>query len=226
MKVLIIEDDPLTVESLSLLFRLRQPEAKVIIALKGEKGIELVEKESPDIVILDLGLPDIDGMDVLKEIRSFSRVPLIILTARSATMEIVKGLELGADDYIVKPFDPIVLLARVKNVLRHTLEQAGEETVIYGDMAIDLVRGEIKKPGEMVKLSATEVEILSLLIANEGKVVSHTTLMERVWGEGVETTDLLRKYIQYLREKLGDDPNNPRIILSERGRGYKFLRPK
>jgi two-component system KDP operon response regulator KdpE len=120
MKVLIVEDDLITVETISLVFRLRWAEAKLVSTTKGAEAIELVEAETPDVIILDLGLPDIDGMDVLKEIRSFSQVPIVILIARVESTSMLRGLESGADEYIIKPFDPMELLTRVKNVLHHT----------------------------------------------------------------------------------------------------------
>lgn len=230
MKVLLIEDDPATVEAVSLAFQFRWPETSLVSTEKGDEGTELVEKEAPDVVILDLGLPDIDGVDVLREIRRFSDVPVIILTARTEDEAVVKGLELGADDYVTKPFDPMVLLARVKSVLRRTRmpELRGKEgRIAAGGLVIDLAARKVLVNNSPVALTATEWTLLSELMRNEGRVVSQQRLAERLWGEqAVESPSSMRSYIARLRAKLGDNPEAPRIILTEYGAGYRFLRPK
>lgn len=229
MKVLIIEDDLVAVESVSLCFEIRWAGVQVISTAKGAGGAELVDTESPDVVILDLGLPDIDGMEVLRHIRSFSDVPLIILTGRDDQTTTVRGLELGADDYITKPFDPMVLLARVKAILRRSQmpELRGEEKAwVSGNLVIDLATRETTLSGKPVKLTPTEYQLLYHLVRNEGKVLSHRFLLQKVWGEEyIDSIEFIKKYIHRLREKLGDDLSNPKLILSERGMGYKLIRP-
>ena len=229
MRVLIIEDDPATVEMVSLAFEIRWPEATLMSTAKGIEGIELVEKESPDVVVLDLGLPDIDGMKVLRDIRQFSDVPLIILTARTEDSAIVQGLEWGADDYVTKPFDSMVLLARVKNVLGRTWMpqlRGNQGRIAGGGLVIDLAARQAIVNGNPVALTATEWTLLSELVRNEGRVLSQQRLAERLWGEGpVESSSAIRSYISRLRTKLGDNPQNPRIILTEYGAGYRFMRP-
>jgi len=226
MKALIVEDDAATIEAVSVLFKVRWPEVKVISTATGAEAAHLVESESPDVVILDLSLPDIDGIEVLKEIRQFSDVPTVVLTARAESISVVQGLELGADDYVTKPFDPAVLLSRVKNVLRHVAQAADMEPVTFGDLVIDLARGKITRGEQVTRLTSNERAVLSLLMKNEGSIVSHATLVEEVWGGSYDAAESLRKYIQYLRRKLGDDLDNPRIIISEWGRGYRFVHPE
>jgi len=225
MKALIVEDDRATVEAVSMVFKLRWNEMEVISSTTGAEVSHLVETELPDVIILDLMLPDIDGIEVLREIRHFSNVPVVVLTARLESITMIEGLEMGADDYITKPFDPVVLLARVKNVLRHTPHMMVEEPRVFGDLVIDLVQGEIAHGEEVTRLTSNERAILSLLVGNEGKIVSHATLIKEVWGGNYDASDSLRKYIQYLRQKLGDNMESPRVIISEWGRGYRFVPP-
>ncbi len=230
MKVLLIEDDPATVESVSLAFELRWPDTTFLYTRKGGEGVALVEKESPDVVILDLGLPDIDGMEVLHEIRQFSDVPVVILTGRTGDTDIIKGLEDGAEDYVTKPFNPMVLLSHVKSVLARTNmpELRGNLARIVGsELIIDLAARRVSVKGKPVSLTASEWVLLSEFVRNEGRVVSHQRLADRLWGgEAFVDTSALRVYISRLRAKLGDDPEMPRIITSERGSGYRFIRPR
>ena len=229
MKVLVIEDDAATVEMLSLAFEFRWPESILISTDKGIKGAELVEKESPNVVILDLGLPDMDGIEVLREIRQFSNVPVIILTARTEDSDVVRGLELGADDYVTKPFDSMVLLARVKSVLGRTEMpqlRGTQSRVSAGGLVIDLAARQVMVNGTPVALTATEWTLLSELIQNEGRVVTQERLAHRLWGEStLEISSTIRSYVARLRIKLGDNPQSPKIILTERGTGYRFVRP-
>lgn len=229
MKVLVIEDNPDIQEAISLTFELNWPEAKVISAAEGASGINKAETDSPDMIILDLGLPDIDGFKVLKDIRSFSDVPLIILTVRNEEIDKVRGLELGADDYVVKPFNHMELLARVRAVLRrsHVPELKGiEQPFITPNLSIDFASRTVTKASKQIKLTPTEFNLLRYLVRNEGKVLTHHALLEKVWGEEyIDSTEYLKVYVQRLRDKLEDDPAEPSIIISERGVGYKFIKP-
>ena len=229
MKVLIVEDSPEVVEIVRLCFDLRWPGTVVISTALGNEGVELVETESPDVVILDLGLPDIDGLDALKEIRSFSDIPIVILSVRDDEVSRVKGLEMGADDYVVKPFSHMELLARVRAVFRRSQMpqlRGGEKPMVLGGLMIDFAGREITQRGENVQLTPTEWRMLTELVRNEGKVLSYEALLRRVWGDDyVGDTEYIKKYIYRLRQKLEDDPESPRIILSARGMGYKFMRP-
>ena len=169
MKVLVIEDDPGIIEVVSLCFQLRWSGATVISAPNGNKGIELVESESPEVVILDIGLPDLDGYQVLREIRRFSDVPVLMLTVRGEDTDIAKGLELGADDYITKPFSHIELIARVQAVLRRSQGvsvQEDERPFTAGKLSVDFNRNEVLIDGEPVKLTSTERKLLYYLIRN------------------------------------------------------------
>lgn len=229
MKVLIIEDNHQIIETISLCFELRWPEVSIISSTKGNEGIEMVEKESPDIVILDLGLPDTDGFTVLKEIRSFCDVPVIIVTARANELDIVKGLELGADDYIIKPFNHVELLARVKAVLRRTTMpqlKDTEDIVIAPNFKIDFTNSYVYKKGQQIRLTPIECSLLHQLVRNEGTTLSHRYLLEKIWGEAhFDATEYLKVYIQRLRNKLEDDPSQPKMLITEWRLGYKFVKP-
>lgn len=228
MKVLIIEDSPEIVEAVSMCFELRWPGVAVVSTAEGSEGVDLVETESPDVVILDLDLPDINGFDVLRQIRSFSHVPIIILTVRGEETDKVKGLELGADDYIVKPFSYLELLSRVKAVLRrsHMPQLRGDEKpFVGGRLVIDFATREITLDKKPVKLTPTEYNLLYHLVHNEGRVLSQQVLLEKVVMSEYVDASYLKKYIQYLRRKLEDTPSDPKMILTERGIGYKFVSP-
>jgi two-component system KDP operon response regulator KdpE len=229
MKVLVIEDDPGIIEVVSLCFQLRWSGTTVISAANGHKGIELVENESPDVVILDIGLPDIDGYQVLKEVRRFSDVPVLMLTVRGEDTDIAKGLELGADDYITKPFSHIELIARVQAVLRRAqglTVSDDERPFSAGRLQVNFARNEVTLSGKPVKLTSTERKLLYHLIRNEGRILSHESLLAKVWGDTyVDARDLLRVHIQHIRQKLEDNTESPDIIVTEHGIGYKFIRP-
>jgi two-component system KDP operon response regulator KdpE len=226
MKILVIDDDPDVVEVVSLTFEMRWPEAVTVSANDGTSGIDMVEIESPDIIILDIGLPDMDGFEVCREIRRFSDAPIVMLTVRDKEADIVKGLQMGADDYVTKPFKHIELLARVQAVLRRAqMEPVSAEEVPFrtGNLYIDFSRREVLVGDQPVKLTPTEYQLLYHLVKNAGRVMTHRTLLGRVWGrEYVDETNYLKVHIQHLRQKLGDDPADPTLILTERGAGYKF----
>ena len=227
MKALIVEDEPQTIEAVSLIFKLRWPEVELLSTTRGSEAALMVEKESPDVVILDLGLPDVDGIEVLKEIRAFSDVPVIIVTARGDSISQVKGLELGADDYVTKPFDPGVLLVRVKNTLAHARIPLNQGTAPFaaGNLIIDFANRQVSFRGKLLYLTPTEYRLLCHLARNAGRVLSHDNILRAVWGEGYENTDILRACIYQLRQKLTQVGANPGIISVERGVGYKFVVP-
>ena len=225
MKVLVIEDDKEIVDAISLAFQIRWPEAKVISTRLGAKGVELVETEAPDIVILDLGLPDINGFEALRQIRRFSSVPTIILTVRADEADVVKGLEWGADDYITKPFRQLELLARAKSLIRrHTPSE--EDSLTFGPLSLDSVTGQLTMGDKEIALTVTENHILSYLMRNAGRVVTHSNLAESVWGDDYPgATDSLKVHIRRLREKIESDPGKPRIIMTKTGVGYFLAKP-
>jgi two-component system KDP operon response regulator KdpE len=227
MKILVVDDEPDVIESVRLGFTLQWREVDVLGAATGDAALDAVEEQHPDIVLLDVGLPDIDGFEVLRQIRAFSDVPVVMLTARDDSMDKVKGLELGADDYVTKPFNHLELLARVKAVLRRLEMPAPASrapSFRSGDLEVDFARQEARLRGERLELTPTEYKLLYHLVRNAGHVLQHGTLLAKVWGrEYVDEVDYIRVYIRRLRDKLGDDPDRPRFIRTERGLGYRFL---
>lgn len=232
MKALLIEDSPEIVNVVSLTFRLRWPEATFVATDAGAKGVKMVEEASPDIVILDINLPDMSGFDVLERIRLFSDVPVIILTVRGEQIDELTGLEMGADDYIVKPFAPANLLTRIKAVLRRSgirdSAEASLPPVVDGDLTIDFSHREVFRGLERTSLTPTEYKILFCLVRNEGKTVSQEVIKQQVYGSEARYIDstTLKRYIYQLRNKLGDAADRPRLIFNERGVGYRFVRPQ
>ncbi len=226
MKVLIIEDDREIVEVVKLSFEIRWPGVQVVSTHLGKKGIELVESEDPDIVILDLGLPDISGFDVLKEVRTFSDVPILVLTVRGDEADIVRGLEWGADDYMVKPFRQLELLARIKALTRRSTAGVAESPLVWGQLSFNPATRQLLYGQREVALTRTEGAILSQLMRNAGNVVPYVKLAEAVWGEDYpDSTDSLRVYIRRLREKIESDPGNPQVILTKASLGYSIVKP-
>ena len=227
MKLLIVDDAPEVVESVRLGFMLQWREVEVLGVGEGAAAVDLVEQEQPDLVLLDIGLPDIDGYRVLEQIREFSDVPVIMLTARDDTMDKVKGLELGADDYITKPFDHLELTARVRALLRRLDMPAPKSrapSFRAGELEVDFAAQEARLRGERLDVTPTEYKLLYHLVRNAGRVLPHGTLLAKVWGrEYLDEVDYLRVYVRRLRDKLGDDPERPRYIQTERGLGYRFL---
>jgi two-component system response regulator VicR len=226
MKILVIEDDQQIVEAITLAFQIRWPEAKLISTQQGEKGIELVENEKPDILILDLGLPDINGYDVLKQIRMFSDIPILILTARTEESDIVKGLEWGADDYMIKPFRQLELLSRIKALTRRRTTTDSDVPISVGGLNFNPSTGQLNLNNKEINLTPTEGRILHHLMRNSGQVVTHSSLADAVWGEDYPgAVDSLKVYIRRLREKLEVEPQNPQLILTKAGVGYTMVKP-
>jgi DNA-binding response OmpR family regulator len=225
MKVLVIEDADEVVESIKLCISIRWPECSILSTPNGKTGLQLLQNESPDVIILDLQLMDGYGMDVLKEIRRFSDVPVLIVSVKADEMSRVKGLEFGADDYIVKPFSHTELLARIRAVLRraHMPELWKDEGVVKaGHVTIDLASGRVYVDGTETEFSATEWKLLSYLVRNAGKVIPAQALAVNVWGLNYVESSTIKMCIRRLRQKLGEDTQSPRIIRSFRGRGYSF----
>jgi len=231
MKILLIEDSPEIVKGVTLTFKLRWQDATVIAFDEGAKGIQAVESESPDIVILDINLPDMSGFEVLERIRSFSDVPIIVLTVRNSEVDELRGLEMGADDYIVKPFSPVNLLTRVKVVLRRTGARREEKELpplAIGNITINFSRKEVFVGDRRVHLTPNESKIFYYLARNGGKLVTREEIKQQLWGSEAEYIDNsgLKRYIYQLRTKLGDNTKSPQIILNERGIGYRLLIPQ
>ncbi len=228
MKILVIEDDPIISETVTICFNLRWPEAEIITTDSGEQGLKLATSSTPDIIILDVGLPGMDGYETLRRLRSITEAPAIMLTAKDGEVAKVKGLEYGADDYITKPFSHIELLARVRAVLRRTVASTPEQSrgsylSEPAGLVIDLDSRTVHRHGQLVSLAPLEYSLLYHLTSNEGRVMTHSVLLAKVWGqEYVEEVDYLKVYIRRLRTKLGDDPQNPELIHTERGVGYIY----
>ncbi len=229
MRILVVDDEPDVVESVRLGFMLQWREMDVLGAGEGEAALDIVEREHPDIVLLDVGLPGMDGYEVLSQIRAFSDVPVVMLTARDDAMDKVKGLELGADDYVTKPFNHLELMARVKAVLRRLAmppPASRAPSFQSQELEVDFAKQEARMRGERLDLTPTEYKLLYHLVRNAGHVLEHGTLLAKVWGrEYVDEVDYIRVYIRRLRDKLGDSPESPRYIQTERGLGYRFIAP-
>jgi two-component system KDP operon response regulator KdpE len=202
---------------------------KVITATDGENALSQAEMNELNLVILDIGLPRMDGWEVCRRLREFSNVPIIMLTAKGEEYEKIKGLELGADDYITKPFSVQELLARIKAVLRrsHIDDDHKHEPVFnLGNFTMNFAQRRVVVRGQDVRLSPTEYKLLYELVNNAGRVVLHQDLLAKVWGrEYRDETEYLRVYVRYLRQKIEDEPSHPKLILTEPGVGYRFAQP-
>ena len=226
MKVLVVDDDPDVIDVVNLCFSLRWPEAEVLAARDADEALKLIEHESPDLILLDVVLPGMDGFQICQEVRGFSDVPIVILTARDTEVDKVRGLEMGADDYITKPFSHLELLARVRAVLRRYQNQLPTLGEVFesGDLAIDYASRQVSVRGQPVRLTPTEYSLLFHLTRNAGRVLPHHTLLAKVWGRDyTDEIDYLKVYIRRLRQKLEADPETAGSIVSERGVGYKFV---
>jgi two-component system, OmpR family, KDP operon response regulator KdpE len=184
-----------------------------------------IAAESPDVVVLDLGLPDGDGKDVIRRVREWSDVPIVVLSARDREAEKIEALDLGADDFVNKPFSVGELMARLRTALRHRMQRHSETPILkLGEIEIDNVRHRVTRAGEEVKLTPKEFELLSCLARNAGRVVTHKQILTAVWGPAhTEHTQYLRVYIGHLRQKIEKDPDDPRVVLTEPGIGYRII---
>ncbi len=229
MKLLVVDDDPKLREALEVGLQLQWEDADVISAADGEAGLERFLEEGPDVVLLDVSMPRMNGFDVLKQIRRVSDTPVIMLTARGEDVDQVRGLELGADDYVSKPFSHLALMARIKAVLRRAeMPPPVDSTPDFtaGDLAIHFQNEEVTVGGEQVKLTPVEYKLLYHLARNAGHLMSHQALLDRVWGAEYEAgPEYLKVFISRLRSKLRR-AGSPEHIETERGRGYRFAKPK
>ena len=225
MHVLIVEDAPEVVEIIDVALKLRWAECEVTSVSRGGLAPGIVASARPDLIMLDLGLPDVDGIDLLQQIRRISEVPVIILTSRAHEAAKVRGLEAGADDYMSKPFSPTEMLARVQAVLRraaHSERSAGG--VIKRDtLAVDLDQRSVTVAGRFVPLSKLEWEVFSFLARNSGKIVKHNDLKQRGWGSIVVEDSVVKMCIRRIRGKLSAVGGDPGVILTHRGTGYSFI---
>lgn len=226
--VLVVDDDPQLIKLARL--NLEAESYKVVAAMEAESAIEQIQLNSPDLIILDIMLPGVSGYELCQRIREFSSVPIIMLTAKVEDADIVKGLKLGADDYLTKPFNVQELLARIEAVLRRA--EAADKTPAPAtftchDLSIDFVRHRVTCRGQEISLTATEYKLLVQLAGNAGRIMLHKELLTRVWGsEYQDELDYLRAYIRHLRAKIEEDPHNPRYIVAKPGIGYLFVCPE
>ncbi|HLG73071.1 MAG TPA: response regulator transcription factor [Chloroflexota bacterium] len=224
-RILVVDDEPRIVNFVAMNLELEG--YTVLRANNGQEALRVLTETLPDLVLLDIMMPEMDGFETLKRIREHSTIPVIMLTAKAEELDKVSGLNLGADDYITKPFGNKELLARVKAVLRRTeLPAPPPKTLVAVDdeLQIDFSRREVIVRGEQVKLRPTEYRLLYHLVSNAGRLMTHESLLARVWGpEYREEDHYVRLYITYLRQKIEKDPKNPKYILSERGLGYRFV---
>jgi two-component system KDP operon response regulator KdpE len=219
VKVLVVDDDPTLRRTLEI--GLRAEGHEVLIAADGRTALQALQEDHPDIVVLDLGLPDVSGVEVLRRLRAWSTTPVVVLSARAESTEKVEALDLGADDYVTKPFGMEELLARVRAAAR----RAGSDVPVLqaGDLVIDLPARRVTKAGEVVRLTPTEWGLLEMLVRTPGRLVSQQDLLHEVWGPSYgRETNYLRVYVGGLRKKLEDDPSAPRHLITEPGIGYRF----
>jgi len=224
-RILVVDDERRMVGFIRL--NLEQDGFEVIEAYNGTEALDRLRDSLPDLILLDVMMPDIDGFEVLRMIREISQVPVIMLTAKGEEDDKVKGLELGADDYVTKPFSPRELVSRVKAVLRRgsTFEEEDEGVIEVDDrLKIDFGKREVWVDDELVKLRPTEYRLLYHLVQNAGWVLTHDQILTKVWGyEYRDEPHYVRLYINYLRKKIEEDPSDPKYILTERGVGYRFV---
>jgi two-component system KDP operon response regulator KdpE len=220
--VVLVIDDEIQIRRL-LELTLKSNGYRVLLADTAQEGIRRAEMDRPEITILDLGLPDMDGIEVLKRIRQWSPMPVVILSVRDSESDIVSCLDAGADDYLLKPFRTGELLARVRTALRHRPGQPIKDLFESRGLSVDLSARTVKKSGIAIKLTTTEFSLLDLLVRHAGKVLTHRFILEQVWGPAhVDETQYTRVYVGQLRKKIEDDPANPKLILTESGIGYRL----
>lgn len=223
--VLVVDDEPQIRKMIEV--TLTSYNYKIVEAESGNEAVRLTGSYKPDVVLLDLGLPDMDGTEVLKHLREWTNVPVVVVSARSDSSDIVEAFELGADDYMSKPFDIDVLMARINAAMKHTYQkELGESTLKVGGIMIDLIRHEVTVDGALVEFSPKEYELLSFLMRHQGKMLTHRQILKEVWGDAhAYDKQYLRVYIMQVRQKMEKDPENPEYIITEAGIGYRLDAP-
>ena len=222
--VLVIDDEPQILRALRTILTAKH--FRVSVASRGEEGLALAAAESPDVIILDLSMPDMDGVEVCSRLREWTQVPIVVLSVRDSERDKVMALDAGADDYLTKPFGIEELLARIRVALRHSTQTMGSKKAVVtaGSLIIDLVQHIVTRDGVEVKLTATEFKLLAYLAANAGRVLTHRAILAAVWDPAdIDRVEYLRVYIRQLRKKLENDPEHPQFILNEPGIGYRFI---
>jgi two-component system, OmpR family, KDP operon response regulator KdpE len=220
-KILIVDDEVQIRRLLEI--TLSASGYKISEAATGKEGLAMAATGQPVLIILDLGLPDADGLEILKKLREWYQKPIIILSVRNSESDIIKALDLGANDYLTKPFRTGELLARIRVAIRQSQSAPDNPCLSFGSLTIDLANHVAKKNNELIKLTSTEFALLALLARNEGRVLTHQYILKEVWGMGyVEQTQYLRVFIAQLRKKIEDDPSKPKLLNTESGIGYRF----
>lgn len=225
--ILVIDDEPQILRALKTI--LRERDFRVTTAGTGEEGLALAAAEPPDLVVLDLSLPKMDGIEVCARLREWTQLPILVLSVRGGERDKVAALDVGADDYLTKPFGIEELLARIRVGLRHAALAKGSPSVVItsGPVVIDLSTRQVTRDGAAVRLTPTEYRLLAYLSGHAGRVLTHQTLLANVWGDEYRGhTEYLRVYIRQLRKKLEPDPDDPQILLTEPGIGYRFVTPE
>ena len=224
MRILIADDDPQFLRALRITLRARGYE--VLLARDGQHALEMAIDHKPDIILLDLGMPRLDGVKVIEAVRGWSSAPILVISGRSGSAEKVEALDAGADDYVTKPFSMDELLARIRVLTRRIGQDEGDEEpiVAFGSVCVDLAAHTVTRDGANVRLTPTEWRVLELLIHNEGRLVTRQTMLSQVWGsEHVTDTGSLRLYISQLRKKLEPEPSRPRYLITDAGMGYRLV---
>lgn len=222
IEILVIDDEPQIRKLLNI--TLESNDYKIKEASNGREGLSTAANHPPDMILLDLGLPDESGHIVLKKLREWYTKPIIILSVQSNEEDIVKALDAGANDYLVKPFRTGELLARIRSLIRGSSSDSENSVLTSNDIQVDLAFRTVKKNNEQIKLTTTEYNLLAMLIKNEGKVLTHQFLLRSIWGPSyIEQSQYLRVFIAQLRKKIEDDLNNPLHIITESGIGYRFV---
>jgi two-component system, OmpR family, KDP operon response regulator KdpE len=222
--ILVIDDEPQILRALRTILTARQ--FRVSTASRGEEGLALAAAVAPDLVILDMSLPDMDGLEVCRRLREWSKIPVVVLSVRDSERDKVAALDHGADDYLTKPFGIEELLARIRVALRHSVQAGGSKQAVIkaGTIAIDLVQHNVTRDGVEVKLTATEYNLLAYLASHAGRVLTHQMILSNVWDAAdIDRVEYLRVYMRQLRKKLELDPDHPQILITEPGVGYRFI---
>ena len=220
-RVLVVDDEPQILRALGINLRARGYD--VDLAPDGERALDVAARHHPDVVVLDLGLPGIDGVDVIRGLRGWSQVPIVVLSVRDAEGDKVAALDAGADDYVTKPFGMDELLARLRAALRRTTPAEEEALVETEDFSIDLAAKKVRRNGEEVRLTPTEWNLVEVLVRNRGRLVAQTQLLQEVWGPQYhDETNYLRVFMAQVRRKLEPEPAQPRYFITEPGMGYRF----
>ena len=222
-KILVIDDEEMTVQLITILLERRGYE--VVKAYRAEDGLRKAYRTHPDLILLDIMMPDMDGWEVCRRLRELSDVPIIFLTAKDDVRDVVKGLEMGADDYVVKPYDNNELIARIKAQLRRAPKPAVSEELVFdtGNFQINFISREVRVRGNQVHLTPKEFSLLSVLARNAGRVIPRQDLVTEAWGpEYADMLESLKLYVHYLRQKIEQNPQRPKYILTSRGVGYRF----